>query len=77
MKQRPTPPLYRLTLSNAAFNLFAAKLRSMKVTYRRPDGRIDVGIDFNLLDQLQTSSLPRENLSDTIVRLMSPKQGVQ
>lgn len=76
MKQAQLP-FYRLTLTNAAFNLFAAKCRAMKVAIRRNDGRIDVGIDFNLLDQLRTASLPKENLSDTIVRLMSPKQVVK
>ncbi len=36
----------------------------------RPDGRYDVGISMGLLDQLQTASLPKENLSDTLVRIV-------
>lgn len=78
MKQKQKPPLYRLTLTKEA--LAAAVLGHSKSLFRptmaiiRPDGRIDVGITHGLLDQLQTAALPKENLSDTVLRIMAPKQ---
>lgn len=73
------PPLYRLTLTAAALRAAVQspnkRLFKPSRSYLRPDGRIDVGITFALLDQLQTASLPKENLSDTVVRIMSPKAG--
>ncbi len=75
MKQTSKPPLYRLTLTMDAIQ---AAVRGPNKTlfkptrsFLRPDGRLDVGISFGLLDQLQTAALPKENLSDTVLRIMS------
>ena len=74
MKQKQKPPLYRLTLTREAVQ--AAVMSKNKSLFRptrayiRPDGNIDVGITHGLLDQLQTAALPKENLSDTVLRIM-------
>jgi hypothetical protein len=71
------PQLYRLTLkSEAAVVAFCQLLANQKpprlgVGVSRPDGKYDVGISMSLLDQLQTASLPKENLSDTLLRIMA------
>ena len=77
MNKLSPPPFYRITLSRAAFNLFATRAKRMHVAVERNDGKIDLGVSFNTLDQLRTAALPKENLSDTIIRLMSPKQEVK
>jgi hypothetical protein len=77
MKKLSPPALYRLTLARPAFNLFAARVKRVHVAYERPDGKIDVGISYNTWDQIKTAAKPNENLSDTVVRIMSPKQPVQ
>jgi hypothetical protein len=69
------PPLYRLTLKADAVQAFLILMCNQKparvgVGISRPDGRYDVGISMGLLDQLQTASLPKENLSDTLVRIV-------
>lgn len=75
---KPTtkPPLYRLTLTRAAF--WAAMERNKPLfqsflVFERRDDRLDVGITYALLDQLQTAALPKENLSDTLLRLYPTK----
>lgn len=80
-KQTTKPPTYRLTLTQpavaAAIGLTGSKalFRTPKIGVPRSDGKIDVGISYNLLDQLQTAALPKENLSDTLLRLYpSPKE---
>ena len=76
--KNPPPAMYLLTLSDKAFQLFITTMtKSGKFAILRPDGKWDVGISFNTLDQLKTAALPKENLSDTVVRLMSPKQVVK
>lgn len=72
-KQKPKPPLYRLTLSRAAYFAAADAKRVFKpqIPFERADGKVDVGIPHSMLDQLQTAALPKENLSDTVVRLLS------
>lgn len=72
MKKKTKPPAYRLTLSMDAFNAARSKLRLQYFVLRR-DNRIDVPISMSLLDQLQTAALPKENLSDTVLRIMAPK----
>jgi hypothetical protein len=71
------PPLYRLTLTMDAVKAAVCgpnkKLFKPSRSALRLDGRIDVGISFGLLDQLQTAALPKENLSDTVLRIMAPK----
>lgn len=74
-KQTTKPPRYRLTVTHAA--LLAAQSRTPPlfkptIAIRRPDGKVDVAISFNTLDQLQTAALPKENLSDTLLRLYPP-----
>jgi hypothetical protein len=77
MNQKIKPPLYRLTLTMDAIQVALRgpnkKLFKPTRSALRPDGRIDVGITFGLLDQLQTAALPKENLSDTVLRIMAPK----
>jgi hypothetical protein len=74
MKQKTKPPLYRLTLTiealQAALRSPNKRLFKPSLSQLRPDGRIDVGISFGLLDQLQTAAYPKENLSDTVLRIM-------
>jgi hypothetical protein len=70
----PKPvPLFRLTLSVEAFTLALAKSKPLagKVAYSRPDGRWDVGISVSAADQLMQMAEPKENLSDTVIRLLS------
>jgi hypothetical protein len=75
------PELYRLTLnSEAAVRAFARLLARQKpprmgVGTSRPDGKYDVGISRSLLDQLQTHALPKENLSDTLLRVDAAAEG--
>ncbi len=64
------PPLYRLTLSRKALQLLADAF-SVKAASPRDDGKWDVAISQSLRDQLQTASLPKENLSDTVERILS------
>lgn len=74
---KPTtkPPRYRLTVTHLA--LLAAMSRKPPlfkptIALKRPDGKVDIGISYNTLDQLQTAALPKENLSDTLLRLYPP-----
>lgn len=72
-KQKPQqPPLYRLTLSRAAYFASAEAKRIFKpqVPFERSDGKVDVGIPHSTLDQLQTAARPKENLSDTVLRIL-------
>jgi hypothetical protein len=76
MKQLRKPEQYRLTLKPNAVHAFAQLMASQKpprvgIGVSRPDGKYDVGISHALFDQLMTHSLPGENLSDTVVRVMS------
>lgn len=78
MKQISKPGLYRLTLSAEAFALVAADIKGpirSKAMMQRPDGKWDIAISYGLLDQLKTAALPQENLSDTVLRIMSTKNG--
>lgn len=63
------PQLYRLTLSAEAFELWCKTKHS--IASIRPDGKWEVAITYGLLDQLQTAALPKENLSDTVLRIMA------
>lgn len=71
MKQKTSLPFYRLTLSQAALLVIpnVVKFRRMPAMLKRADGKIDILISLPLLDQLKTASLPKENLSDTVLRL--------
>lgn len=74
------PPFYRLTLTSPAMAMLAAWKAARKpatVIYasQREDSKYDVAISFNLLDQLQTAALPKENLSDTVLRIMAKQKG--
>lgn len=69
-KQLTTPALYRLTLTDEAFDAVGAnKPFKFKAAFQRPDGKWNVAIAMSTLDQLQTAALPKENLSDTVLRL--------
>jgi hypothetical protein len=46
---------------------------SIKAVSPRNDGKWDAAISHSLKDQLQTASLPKENLSDTVERILSKK----
>lgn len=74
-RPKTKPPLYKLTLKPdavLAFSMLMARQTPPRVGVgiSRPDGKCDVGISMALLDQLQTASLPKENLSDTLVRII-------
>lgn len=69
------PPRYRLTVTDAAGMVLVRCVRTKRgfpMPIGRADGRFDIGITFGLLDQLQTAALPKENLSDTLLRI-APK----
>ena len=76
MQQKPTP-LFRLTLSAEAFALALTKSKPLagKVAYSRPDGKWDVGVTPATADQLHQMAEPKENLSDTVLRILK-KEGV-
>lgn len=70
------PPLYRLTLVPDAMAALVSWLDARKrgaglIATLRADGKYDVAITYGLLDQLQTAALPKENLSDTVLRIMA------
>lgn len=74
MKQKTVPGLYRLTLSPIAYvAMVTYKPFKHKAAFERADGKWDVAIPMSLLDQLQTAALPKENLSDTVLRITAPK----
>jgi len=77
MPQITTRPLYRLTLSHEAFKLIQPRLKYLSLGYLMRGDRIDVPISMGLLDQLKTAALPRENLSDTIVRIHQKTGGTK
>jgi hypothetical protein len=70
--KKPTP-LFRLTLSAEAFVLAITKSKPLagKAASARPDGKWDVFISVSAADQLMQMSEPKENLSDTVVRILS------
>lgn len=73
-KNLTKPPLLRLTLKADAIHIFARLMVSQKpprvgIGVMRHDGKYDVGVTAGFIDQLQTASLPQENLSDTLVRI--------
>ena len=72
-KPKVKPPLYRLTVEAKVFwQVHERFLKRPALAFKRGDGKIDIGIDYNLLDQLKTAALPKENLSDTLARLYPP-----
>lgn len=75
------PPKYRLTLSNEAFLAVAeqcsrAFIGDGRGIVKRNDGKWDIAISRSLLDQLHTAAFPRENLSDTVLRIMAKQKGL-
>lgn len=64
---------HRLTLTQESLcglSLIApVRPMSVRPVMVRADGKFDVGISHALYDQLQTAALPKENLSDTVIRL--------
>jgi hypothetical protein len=79
MKQAITLPpkgVFRLTLTRKALGL--ARLRHSKpitdgIIVVRPDGRFDVFIKSAAANLLRQLSEPKENLSDTLVRILGEK----
>lgn len=74
-----TQSFYRLTLAPKAMAALAAWKAARKpatVIYavQREDLKYDVAISHSLADQLQTAALPKENLSDTVLRVMAKAQ---
>jgi hypothetical protein len=69
------PDKMRLTLSTAATVALPKVVKSPSawVCVRRNDGQYDVPVSAALYDQLQTAALPRENFSDTLLRLAAGK----
>lgn len=79
MKQKQKPLFYRLTLAPEAFTAVASVIKGqipVKAAFQRPDGKWDCAISFSLLDQLKTAALPKENLSDTVLRIMAIQKGL-
>jgi hypothetical protein len=66
-------PKYRLTLSAEAFALAVGKKSPLagEMAFHRPDGRWDIAISMAIAEQLVESALPKENLSDTVIRTLS------
>lgn len=80
MSKQTTKPMYRLTLKSNAVVAFSQLMCRQKpprvgIGVSRPDGKYDVAITPSLMDQLQTAALPKENLSDTVLRIMSNQKG--
>ena len=70
MSQKSLPiPQYRLTLTKDSCQVLQRLSNKIRIGVLRPDGKVDVAIPFNLLDQLQTFALAKENLSDTLLRI--------
>ena len=70
MNQKSLPiPQYRLTLTKASCRALQQISRKTRIGVLRDDGKVDVAISYSLLDQIQTAALPKENLSDTILRI--------
>lgn len=76
MPNKLAPSKMRLTLSKEATALFP-KIITCKyhgwLCVPRSDGKYDIPISPALYDQLQTAALPRENFSDTVIRLAAAK----
>lgn len=69
---KPVP--MRLTLQPNALQAFSEMMAAQKpprmgVAVLRPDGKYDVPVSAALYDQLQTHARPKENLSDTLIRV--------
>ena len=74
MSSRPKfkPPKVRLTLSKDATEVFSKVVKCPAggwLCVPRSDGKYDLPVSQSLYDQLQTAALPKENFSDTILRL--------
>lgn len=69
------PDRVRLTLSKDATVVLPKVVKgpSVWICVRRNDGKYDVPVSPALYDQLQTAALPRENFSDTLLRLAASK----
>lgn len=63
----------RLTLAQPALVLAMTKSSPLagEMHLKRPDGKWDVGVSFGIFKNLQESALPKENLSDTVLRILS------
>lgn len=72
-KRSMKPAKVRLTLSKEAVGVFAKVVKSSGgygwLCVPRSDGKYDMPVSASLYDQLQTAALPKENFSDTILRL--------
>lgn len=69
--------LFRLTLSPQAFALALSKNSPWAgfAANKRKDGKWDVCIRIASANLLKQIALPKENLSDTVVRHLSPPAG--
>ncbi len=69
------PARMRLTLSKEAVTVLPQVVTGPDawLCVRRTDGKYDVPVSPSLYDQLQTAALPRENCSDTLLRLALKK----
>jgi hypothetical protein len=66
------PDRMRLTLTKEATVALPKVVKPGPAAWlcvERPDGKYDVAVSVSLYDQLQTAALPRENFSDTLLRL--------
>ena len=69
------PMRMRLTLTKEATTVLTKVVKGPGAFFcvGRNDGKYDVPITPALYDQLQTAALPKENFSDTILRLAKDK----
>lgn len=76
--QKKLPPLFRLTLTAKAFALAKAHSKPLSgvAVVPRKDGKVDVAITLATANTLFQMAEPKENLSDTVIRLLSKKEGV-
>lgn len=66
-----TDGMYRLTLTAEAFALALQYAENFagKAAFLRPDGKWDVAVTTAAMKTLQAYAAPKENFSDTVVRI--------
>lgn len=74
MTSKKPPVSFRLTLKRDAVIALAKAPKKPFIfmpMIARPDGGADVAVSISIADQLMTAARPRENLSDTVLRILS------
>lgn len=75
MSKQTTKPMCRFTVKPDAIVAFSQLMcrqtpPRVGIGVLRPDGKYDIVVTPSLIDQLQTAALPKENLSDTVLRIV-------